>query len=154
MAAQKEVDEVVGDNPIEYKHLSKLVYIKYAIYEALRYMGPIAMISKHAKQPTKLAGKYDVNPEDQILCNLRPFHHDPKVWGDDADIFRPERFLNGGWEALPKNAFKAFGDGDRACIGRGFTEQEMILTVALILQKFQVEMADPSYNLSKCPLYR
>ncbi|KAF2651941.1 cytochrome P450 [Lophiostoma macrostomum CBS 122681] len=147
MKAQKEVDDVVGDKPIEYKHLSKFVYIKYAIFEALRYMGPIAFIAKHAKKPTKLAGKYDIDPADQILCNLRPFHHDPKVWGDDADVFRPERFLNGGWESLPKNAFKAFGDGERACIGRGFTEQEMILTVALILQKFQVEMADPSYSL-------
>jgi cytochrome P450 len=38
-------------------------------------------------------------------------------------------------------------DGMRACIGRTFAEQEMIMVVALILQKFQVELADPSYNL-------
>lgn len=39
MAAQREVDEVIGDGPLEPKHLSQLVYVKYAIYEALRYMG-------------------------------------------------------------------------------------------------------------------
>lgn len=55
--------------------------------------------------------------------------------------------MNGGYENLPPNSFKAFGDGERACIGRGFAEQEMILVVALILQKFQVEMADLSYVL-------
>lgn len=149
MRAQQEVDKVIGDGPLQAKHLSQLVYVKYAIYEALRFLGPISLITKRAKKPTKIAGKYHVGTDDQILCNLRTFHHDPKVWGEDADIFRPERFLNGGWEKLPPNAFKAFGDGARACIGRGFAEQEMIMVVALILQKFQVEMADPSYELRK-----
>lgn len=149
MKAQQEVDEVLGDGPLEPKHLSQLVYVKYAIYETLRFMGPISLIGKHAKKPTKIAGKYHVDPEDQILINLRPFHHDPKVWGEDADVFRPDRFLNGGYENLPPNAFKAFGDGPRACIGRAFAEQEMIMVVALILQKFQVEMVDPSYELRK-----
>ncbi|KAF2866062.1 cytochrome P450 [Massariosphaeria phaeospora] len=148
MRAQQEVDEVLGDGPLTPKHLSKLVYIKYAMYEALRYMGPIAIFSKHALKRTKIAGKYDVAPEDEILCNLFPFHHDPKVWGDDADTFRPGRFMNGGYEKLPRNAFKAFGDGERACIGRAFAEQEMVLVVALILQNFQVEMSNPSYELN------
>ena len=35
----------------------------------------------------------------------------------------------------------------RACIGRGFAEQEMIMNIALVLQRFQLEMADPSYEL-------
>lgn len=90
-----------------------------------------------------------MEPEDIILMNLSGLHHDPKVWGDDAHVFRPERFLNGGWENLPPNSWKAFGDGMRACIGRTFAEQEMIMTVALILQKFQVELADPGYQLRK-----
>jgi cytochrome P450/NADPH-cytochrome P450 reductase len=85
------------------------------------------------------------------MMNLYGLHHDPVIWGNDANIFRPERFLDGGWERLPKNSWKAFGDGMRACIGRAFAEQEMILVVALILQNFQVELADPSYNLRKFP---
>jgi len=154
IAAQKEVDDVVGDSALELEHLSKLKYIKASIYEALRYMGPIGLMVKRAKQDTTLAGKYKVDSKAQIICNLKPFHHDPKVWGDDADVFRPERMLNGGYESLPPNAFKAFGDGERACIGRAFTEQEMIMAVALILQRFQVEMADPSYSFreSRSPI--
>ncbi|KAH7117051.1 cytochrome P450 [Dendryphion nanum] len=147
MKVQKEVDEILGDGRLESKHLPKLVYIKYAIYEALRFMGPISLSSKHAIKHTRIRQKYEVDPSDQILLNLRGFHHDPAVWGDDADDFRPERFLNGGYERLPPNAFKAFGDGPRACIGRGFAEQEMIMAVALIMQNFNVEMADPSYEL-------
>ena len=35
----------------------------------------------------------------------------------------------------------------RACIGRGFAEQEMLMNMALVLQRFQLELADPNYNL-------
>ncbi|KAJ4345081.1 hypothetical protein N0V95_005962 [Ascochyta clinopodiicola] len=147
LRAQKEVDDVLGDAILAPKHLYQLVYVKYAIYEALRFMGPIGLNAKRALRPTMIAGKYHVDPEHQILMNLHGLHHDPKIWGDDADTFRPERFLDGNWESLPPNAWKPFGDGPRACIGRGFAEQEMIMIVALILQKFQVEMADPTYKL-------
>ncbi|KAF2730502.1 cytochrome P450 [Polyplosphaeria fusca] len=148
MKLQKEVDEVLGDGPFEAKHVSQLPYLKFCIYETLRYMGPIATPGKHAIKPTLIAGKYYVEPSTQLVMNLKPFHHDPKVWGDDADTFRPERWMDGGFEKLPPNAFKAFGDGERACIGRTFAEQEMILAVATIFQKFQVEMADPSYQMN------
>ena len=53
------------------------------------------------------------------------------------------------FEKVPPDAWRPFGIGVRACIGRAFAEQEMLLNVALILQRFQVEMADPTYDLSK-----
>jgi cytochrome P450/NADPH-cytochrome P450 reductase len=120
------------------------------MYAALRFMGPIAINSKGPIQKTRIAGKYEVEPNWQILLNLKIFMRDPKVWGDDGDQFKPERFLNGGFEKLPPNAWKPFGDGMRSCIGRGFAEQEMIMCVALMVQNFQVELADPSYDLGKC----
>jgi cytochrome P450/NADPH-cytochrome P450 reductase len=55
LRAQKEVDEVLGDGPMEGKHLSQLVYIKFAIFEALRFLGPIALTAKHALKSTKVA---------------------------------------------------------------------------------------------------
>jgi cytochrome P450/NADPH-cytochrome P450 reductase len=55
LRAQKEVDEVLGDGPMEGKHLPQLVYIKFAIFEALRFLGPIALTAKHALKSTKLA---------------------------------------------------------------------------------------------------
>jgi cytochrome P450 / NADPH-cytochrome P450 reductase len=55
LRAQQEVDEVLGDRSIEAKDISRFVYIKFAIYEALRYMGPIALNAKHALKPTKIA---------------------------------------------------------------------------------------------------
>ncbi|KAF1981914.1 bifunctional P-450/NADPH-P450 reductase [Aulographum hederae CBS 113979] len=145
--AQKEVDEVLGDNAIELKHLSQLKYVEACIRETLRVQSPIGALAMHAKEETLLAGKYRVKSNEKIQVNVRDLHRDRKVWGDDADDFRPERLLNGGWEALPRNAWKPFGNGARACIGRALAEQEMLIATALMLQRFQVEMADPSYDL-------
>jgi len=55
LKAQAEVDQVLGDGPMEAKHISQLTYIKFAIYEALRFLGPIAITGKHALTPTKIA---------------------------------------------------------------------------------------------------
>jgi cytochrome P450 / NADPH-cytochrome P450 reductase len=144
-----EVDEVVGTAPLELSHIPKLKYIQAALREALRYLGPIPSFSRHCKQATTLAGKYKIEPGQTILCNLNGLHHDPAVWGPDANVFRPERFLNGGWEALPQNAWRPFGTGARSCIGRGLAEQEIIITMAMIMQSFVVEQGDPDYVLSK-----
>lgn len=142
-----EVDEVVGDRALELSHLRNLKYIEAVIRETLRVMGPINVTSRRAKQETVIGGRYKVRPDQTLTLNLLGVHHDRAVYGDDADEFKPERFLNGGWEKLPANAWKPFGTGMRACIGRALAEQEILIAAALIFQRFNIEMADPSYQL-------
>ena len=141
-----EVDDVVGNNALELSHLRNLKYIEAALRETLRFMSPIVVNSRHAKEETVIGGKYKIRPDQTLNLNLLAVHHDREVWGDDADEFRPERFLNGGWDKLPAHAWKPFGTGVRACIGRAFAEQEMLIAAALIFQRFNIEMADPDYQ--------
>jgi len=144
-----EVDEIIGDKNIELEDIPKLKYIEASIRETLRYLGPIPAIMRRPKETRLLGGKYRVTHDSAILSNLKGLHHDPAVWGPDCNEFRPERFLDGGWEALPANAWKPFGTGVRSCIGRYLAEQEIVLAFAMILQRFVVEQADPNYQLSK-----
>jgi cytochrome P450/NADPH-cytochrome P450 reductase len=74
-------------------------------------------------------------------------HRDPKVWGDDVEGFRPERFAPENAESLPPNAWKPFGNGSRACIGRPFAMQEAQLVLSMMLQRFDIVLDDPSYTL-------
>jgi len=145
--AQAEVDRVVGNNALELKHIPQLKYLEACLRETLRVQGPISLIAVTPKEDTVIGNKYRVKKGTGIIFNLPAFHQDPKVWGADAEVFRPERLLDGKFEALPPNSFKPFGSGVRACIGRAFAEQEMLLATALILQRFQIEFADPTYNL-------
>lgn len=146
--AQQEVDEVLGTDALTVDHLPKLKYIDACIKETLRFCGPIAMITRHSKEKTIIGGKhgrYEVEPEMLITLNLKTIHHDHEAFGKDADDFKPERMLH--LENIPNGAWRPFGVGIRSCIGRAFAEQEMIINVALILQRFQVQMVDPAYKL-------
>ncbi|KAI8629786.1 cytochrome P450 [Xylariaceae sp. FL1651] len=145
--AQEEVDRVVGDGVLKPEHLPQLKYVEASIRETLRLTGPIGLLTIKPKADTVLGGKYHVTTNDAIQCNINGLHHDTRVWGEDANLFRPERLMDGRWEKLRPNAWKPFGNGQRACIGRFFAEQEMLMATAMILQRFQVSMVDPSYDL-------
>ena len=61
--------------------------------------------------------------------------------------FDPDRFAPESFAKLPTNAWKPFGNGQRACIGRPFAMQEAILVLASVLQRFELSKADPGYQL-------
>ncbi|KAK7993410.1 hypothetical protein PG989_006791 [Apiospora arundinis] len=152
-AAQQEVDRVIGKDKIEAKHLKDLKYINAVLRETLR-LNPTAPAFQRAVRPENKedfvligGGKYQIPRGKSIICNLMKIHTDPKVWGDDANEFNPERMMDDKFEKLPKNAWKPFGTGVRSCIGRAFAWQEALLAIAMILQNFNVELADPDYEM-------
>ncbi|KAF2210029.1 hypothetical protein CERZMDRAFT_69591 [Cercospora zeae-maydis SCOH1-5] len=148
--AQQEIDTVIGSAPVEFKHLSKLPYIEAVLRESLR-LSPTApgftVGPKSTKEPVVLGGKYVLPGDAKITILLTKSGRDPAVYGEDANEFRPERMLDENFKKLPGGAWKPFGNGKRGCIGRPFAWQEALLALALVLQNFNLRMADPSYEL-------
>ena len=147
------MDEVVGRGPITVEHMSKLPYIEACMRETLR-LSPSAIAiqmqprSDSQEDPIYLGkGKYEIKKGQAIVCVIPQIHRDPTVYGDDANLFRPERMLDEPFAKLPKNSWKPFGNGIRGCIGRPFAWQETILTAAMLLQNFNLRFDDPSYQL-------
>ncbi|GAW26484.1 putative Bifunctional P-450:NADPH-P450 reductase [Rosellinia necatrix] len=145
---QEEVDAVVGKGPINVDHISKLPYITAVLRETLRLDSPISIFSVVSVEDQLMAGRYPVSKDEPVALFLARAHLDPAVWGDDANDFKPERMLDEPFNKLPKNAWKPFGNGARACIGRPFAMQEAILAVAMLFQNFNFVMHDPNYNLA------
>ena len=141
----------MGDGPITYSHMSKLTYIQACLREALR-LDPTAPafgreVSKDTPEPCIIGGKYMIPKGVPVICLLPQLHRDPAVYGDDAKEFKPERMLEEEFEKLPAAAWKPFGTGPRACIGRPFAWQEAIMALAMVLQNFDLRLVDPSYEL-------
>src|SRR5260221_2417683 len=65
-------------------------------------------------------------------------HRDPSVWGPNPDKFDPENFSKEAEAKRPVNAWKPFGNGQRACIGRGFAMQEAARVIGMVLQGFKL----------------
>ncbi|KAE8414817.1 hypothetical protein BDV36DRAFT_298653 [Aspergillus pseudocaelatus] len=79
-----------------------------------------------AKGDQVLDGRYHVKDGESVQILLTRFHRDPEVYGPDAEEFKPSRMLDDAFDKLPRNAWKPFGNGVRACIGWPFTWQEAL----------------------------
>jgi len=71
---------------------------------------------------------------------------DKRIWGDDVDEFKPERFLPENADKLPPNAWRPFERGPRNCIGQELAMIEMKVMLAMTLREFDIRSAYDELN--------
>ncbi|GAA4357475.1 cytochrome P450 [Variovorax defluvii] len=139
--AQAEVDSVFGPDLSArptYAQVNRLTYVLQVLKESLRMFPTAPAIAMAAKEDTKIGGQYTIKKRNMVILHALALHRDKAVWGEDADRFNPDHFSREAERARPVNAFKPFGNGQRACIGRQFALQEAVLTLGMILQRFDL----------------
>ncbi|MGZ6317782.1 MAG: cytochrome P450 [Ktedonobacterales bacterium] len=139
--AYAEVDDVLGmDLRVQptYEQVHRLRYVSQILKESLRLWPPAPAFTRCPLQETTLGGKYVVRPDDKIMVLSAMLQRDPAVWGADAEEFNPDHFRPEAEQTRPANAFKAFGTGQRGCIGREFALQEAALVLGMVLQRFEL----------------
>ncbi|WP_125197011.1 cytochrome P450 [Corynebacterium bovis] len=149
--AQQVVDEVRGGRPPRYDDLKDLGYIDQILRETLRIYPTAPAFGVTPYEKTRIGATddfegYEVNPGDTLLTLIPSLHQDPEVW-QNPKRFDPERFSPENTPKIPQNSWKPFGNGERSCIGRGFALQEAQLMLTLVLQNFEMDFADPNYEL-------
>jgi len=138
--ASEEVDRVLGTDtsvPPTYQQVQALTYVTQILNETLR-LWPTAPAFTRAPYRDDTVGGY-LLPKGSSVTALTPMlHRLPEIWGPDAEEFNPDHFRPEFRATLPPNAFKPFGSGQRACIGRQFAMQEAVLVLAMVLQRFEL----------------
>src|SRR6202158_5311144 len=139
--AYEEVDRVLGpdlDAKPTYQQVTQLTYIAQILKEALRLWPPAPAYGLTPLKDEIIGGKYKLKKGTFVFVHLMALHRDPSVWGPNPDAFDPENFSREAEAARPVNAWKPFGNGQRACIGRGFAMHEAALAIGMILQRFKL----------------
>lgn len=139
--AYQEVDRVLGrDISIEptIKQVNQLTYVQQILYEALRLWPTAPAFGLYPYEDETVAGKYRLKKRTFVTVLTLMLHRDEAVWGKNAEVFDPENFSKEAVASRPINAYKPFGNGQRACIGRQFAMQEATLVIGMILQRFQL----------------
>lgn len=134
--AYEEVDRVLTDPTPTYKQVVDLKYIRMILSESLRLWPTAPAFSLIAKEDTLLADQYPLKKGESVNVLIPKLHRDPDVWGDDVEEFRPERFENPN--EVPQQAYKPFGNGQRACIGQQFAIHEAALVLGMVLKHFEL----------------
>ena len=138
--AYAEVDAVFGadlDSPPTLAQVGRLPYIRQVLNEALRLYPTAPAFTVMPLEDTLLAGVYPLKAGQPIMILIGGLHRDEKVWGDNPELFDPERFSPEVAAKRLPNAFKPFGNGQRACIGSQFALQESVLALGMALQRFK-----------------
>lgn len=134
--AQEEADRVLGPQP-DFNQIHKLEYILQILKETLRHWPTAPFFSLAPYEDTVIGGKYLIPKGQPVQVLLSRLHLDPKIWGPNAADFDPDNFSPEKEENRPADAMKAFGNGQRACIGRQFALQEAMLVLGMVLQRFK-----------------
>jgi len=139
--AYEEVDRVLGADvnaKPTYQQVTQLNYISKILKEALRLWPPAPAFGLTPLKDEMIGGKYKLKKGTFVTVLALALHRDPSVWGPNPDAFDPENFSREAESKRPANAWKPFGNGQRACIGRGFAMHEAALAIGMILQRFKL----------------
>lgn len=138
--AYEEVDRVLGADinaKPTYQQVTQLNYISKILKETLRLWPPAPAFGLTPLKNETIGGKYKLKKGTFVTVLALALHRDPSVWGPNPDAFDPENFSRENETKRPTNAWKPFGNGQRACIGRGFAMHEAALALGMILQRFK-----------------
>jgi unspecific monooxygenase len=147
--AQVETDTILGTDPDAeptFEQVPRFRHIRRVLDEALRLWPTAPAFTRSPNSDTVIGGRYPMRTKDWATVLLPLIHRDRSVWGEDADQFRPDRFLPENSAGRAPHSYKPFGTGERACIGRQFALHEAVLVLARLLHRYDLS-GDPSYKL-------
>lgn len=103
--------------------------------ETLRYHN-IGVSPREVLQDHNLAGQYLLRKGTMVLMPSVVQHFDTDIWGENAHMFRYDRFV----KSPPRpGAFRGFGGGVTLCPGRHFARFEILAFAAMVLERFDIE---------------
>eukprot|EP00253_Pinus_taeda_P036263 PITA_36263 len=138
---QDELERVVGmDRMVRESDLPRLIYLQAVVKETLRLhpAGPFAIHS--AVEDCTVLG-YEIPRNTLIFFNLWAIGRNPKSWGEDAQSFKPDRFLAEAEAGLIHKTHEnfewlPFGAGRRGCPGQPLATLVVEFVMAQLLHCF------------------
>jgi cytochrome P450 len=144
-----ELARVLGGQPPTAATLGELTYLDLVIKESMRLLPVTTVLSRQTCAPVTL--REHTLPKDRlVLFSPWLLQRDPQYFPDPL-AFRPERFDPEAGQAINRYAYLPFSSGPRVCIGNAFALMQMKINLALIWQRYQLQVA-PGYTFA--PLYQ
>jgi cytochrome P450 len=124
-----ELSSASISSPITDAEARQLPYLQAVIKEGMRIFPPVTgiMFKQVPAGGDTINGIY-VPEKTGIGWSAFGLMRNEKVWGDDAKMFRPERWLEGSPEEIQKkdlNLELVFGYGKYQCLGKNVARMEL-----------------------------
>ncbi|KAI6154202.1 cytochrome P450 [Pisolithus tinctorius] len=150
-----------GGEPTYSQLQSNLPYLDAVVHEILRVHPPVTDLLRVAvendiiplSEPVvtksgEVVNSLTIASGTHIGIPIASINKSTEIWGLDAKMFRPERWLEEN--GIPKKAqdiqayrhLLTFVDGPRTCIGKGFALTEFKVVLSVLAKNFVFEMRD------------
>ncbi|KAL8632133.1 hypothetical protein Q9189_002157 [Teloschistes chrysophthalmus] len=131
--------------------LDKLPFLHAVCNEVLRTHPPVALTIREAAVNTSILGQY-VPAGTKVILPPAAINVSTKLWGPDAKLFKPERWLSPGHAntggATNNYAYMTFLHGPRSCIGQQFAKAEFAALLAAMVGRFSFELEEPDKEIT------
>ncbi|WJX87149.1 hypothetical protein P8452_69368 [Trifolium repens] len=130
--------------------IEKMTYLHAVLTETLRLYPAVPVDAKICFCDDTLPDGYSVRKGDMVSYQPYAMGRMKFIWGDDAEEFRPERWLDENGIFQPESPFKftAFQAGPRICLGKEFAYRQMKIFSAVLLGCFRFKLNDEKKNVT------
>ncbi|GMP70022.1 hypothetical protein CsSME_00029058 [Camellia sinensis var. sinensis] len=124
--------------------LDKMQYLHAVLTETLRLYPAIPVEGRLCFSDDTLPDGFYVRKGDLVSFQPYAMGRLKWIWGDDAEDFRPERWLNENGVFQQESPFKftAFLAGPRICLGREFAYRQMKIFLAVLIGSYEFKLSD------------
>ncbi|KAK6334433.1 hypothetical protein TWF730_003647 [Orbilia blumenaviensis] len=134
----------------KYSQTNSLPYLSAIIKESLRLHPAVGILLERIVPAGGVTLCGEFIPEGTIVgCNPWVIHHDQRVYGADAEFFRPERWIEATDEqkADMERSYLVFGSGKRTCIGKNISLLEIYKIVPWLVMRYEFQLVRPNDEL-------
>ncbi|KAK8979891.1 hypothetical protein V6N11_066091 [Hibiscus sabdariffa] len=123
--------------------LDRMYYLHAALTETLRLYPVVPWYGRCAQEDDVLPDGHKVKKGDDVFYLSYAMGRMPYIWGEDAEEFRPERWLKDR-VFKPESPFKfiSFHAGPRICLGKDFAYRQMKIFSTVLIHYFRFKLTD------------
>lgn len=135
--------EIDGANLAEvptHEETQKLPFLQACIKEALRFHAPVGfgLPRVSPKGGVTVLGRHF---KEGVTLSVNPWviHRRTEIFGDDADVFSPDRWIDPVRSREMERYLIAFGTGYGQCPGRHLAQMELSKTTAILVRDYDIK---------------
>ncbi|KAG1445679.1 hypothetical protein G6F56_009830 [Rhizopus delemar] len=125
-----------------YESIKSMTYAHAVFYEVLRLYPSVPLNQKFALADDVWPDGTHIKKGDYVLWCPYAQGRSEKVWGPDAKLFRPERWIgdNGELKRETQGQWPAFHAGPRVCLGQNLATLEALVAISFLLKRYKFSL--------------
>lgn len=143
LRSELDSHNILGKTVPESSEVSKLPFLNAVIKESMRCFSSATWPIERVVPAGGVTIEGTFIPEGTSVGVLpAAVHLNTEIYGSDANIFRPSRWLEANEQTLRamETSHMGFSRGRRVCLGQNIAVMQMKKTLAVVLQNFEVRL--------------